>query len=380
MINTLLPFHVYAFLKRIQEFLKLPAVYRETISSGKCNVSKLRIIIDLLYIFFKLKTYPQFYNILRLWEKSRSEFVYYYGEGSSLYARRKLRASVQDVDYQIVFDDKYLSMIYLLGLEVPQPRFLGVISGADINHSFFCDLFDDTSITQVIVKPLSGTQGKGVFLVDNNEMHLRENYLKELEDDSFELENTYILQERVQQHDSVSSIYGDSLNTIRFYILYGKSGIVTILGAIFRFGRDGNIVDNVSAGGIAVSVDVRTGKLDSVAYDKDGNQYCEHPSTGFVFEGYRVPFWPEILELIDEVQQATFFYRWLGYDIAITSNGPLVIEINANPQVGPLEMFVGPLLKNENIYNEFKNSKLLYSKAQENIKFNSTYQTNVKVT
>jgi hypothetical protein len=140
-----------------------------------------------------------------------------------------------------------------------------------------------------------------------------------------------------------------------------------ILGAYIRFGKGGNIVDNISAGGIAVGIDPYSGKTGPVAYDDPAKKYYEHPDTNVNFCNFMIPDWEEVLEIAKKVQKSTFFYKLLGLDIAISQNGPVVIEINANPEMSYQEMYTRPFLKDKEILSEFAKYDLLFNKPQKNL-------------
>jgi hypothetical protein len=87
-------------------------------------------------------------------------------------------------------------------------------------------------------------------------------------------------------------------------------------------------VDNYHAGGFASPIDIATGRV-GPGIAKDGfERVGAHPESGVRFEGMTLPFWDETLALVKRV--APFFYdlRTLGWDIAITNSGPMIIEAN----------------------------------------------------
>jgi glutathione synthase/RimK-type ligase-like ATP-grasp enzyme len=54
-----------------------------------------------------------------------------------------------------------------------------------------------------------------------------------------------------------------------------------------------------------------------------------HPDTGNVIEGFRIPMWAEVVELLERGQRSLPDLRTLGWDIAVTDDGPLIVETNA---------------------------------------------------
>ena len=118
---------------------------------------------------------------------------------------------------------------------------------------------------------------------------------------------------------------------------------------------------------VAVGVDLKTGQLMENAYDKLGNRYERHPISQTVFRGYQIPYWEDILKMASMIQKRFSFYRLLGMDIAITKKGPVLIEINANPDIIFQEQTSGPLLADAKIIREFEKYDLLINQYQKRI-------------
>ncbi len=64
----------------------------------------------------------------------------------------------------------------------------------------------------------------------------------------------------------------------------------------------------------------------------DGRAAERHPDTGALFSEAIVPFWREARELVLEAHRKAFSrFVFLGWDVAITSDGPVLIETNSGP-------------------------------------------------
>ena len=53
-----------------------------------------------------------------------------------------------------------------------------------------------------------------------------------------------------------------------------------------------------------------------------------HPDTNVVFDGYKIPYYKEALALAKSCMKIFYGIKTVGWDIAITSDGPIVIEGN----------------------------------------------------
>lgn len=66
----------------------------------------------------------------------------------------------------------------------------------------------------------------------------------------------------------------------------------------------------------------------------DGVAVTCHPDTGATIPGAEIPFWPDALALAQLAHRAAFSrFVFLGWDVALTADGPLLIEANAGPGV-----------------------------------------------
>ncbi|MDH5573835.1 MAG: hypothetical protein OEY89_18870, partial [Gammaproteobacteria bacterium] len=226
-------------------------------------------------------------------------------------------------------------------------------------------IFRNSGQNKLIIKPYMGHAGRGIDMAikHGNKILIRTDG-EELDIANYKLSEKAIIQEVVIQDERIAKISASSVNTIRVVTFYTKSDDVIIVSASMRFGVGTSIVDNWSSGGIAVGINHETGKLMRVAYDKHGNEYHAHPDSGVVFSTYQIQPWEQILQVAETVQKACPFYRMIGVDIAISKDGPVLIEVNANPDIVFQEQTAGPLLKNKKVLNAFAEDDLLINKYQ----------------
>lgn len=127
-----------------------------------------------------------------------------------------------------------------------------------------------------------------------------------------------------------------ALNTIRICTMLIDNKIVIPFG-VFRFsGNKKAIVDNFHAGGyVAPIVDLDKGILGAaieMGLKSPGNWITEHPINHAKIKDLFLPFWAETKELIKRAHRVAFSSRiLLGWDVAITKNGPVLIECNGWP-------------------------------------------------
>ncbi|MBA2882998.1 hypothetical protein HNR65_003355 [Desulfosalsimonas propionicica] len=358
-----------AFVRRCLRFLALPHCYFFYINWKACEVGRLQAIYDLFYIFFRLKFFPENYSLCRLWEKRRSEWKYYYGSVYDALQRSRLRKEVFPIKYRIIFDDKNICYQLCVANNLPVPLQYNLVQPSEFK-TFLSNLFaaPEMKSQKVIIKPLSGRGGKNIHIgyYRKGSIYLKGNDNKELPLNQFSLPALSVVQQYIQQHPKLRQI-SQSVNTIRIVTLLTQVKEVLIIGAFMRFGVQNVFLDNTSQGGIKVCIDVHTGKFLKYGHDKKSHIYEAHPISGFCFEGFQIPFWKEVVQLAHRVQKTFVYNKIIGQDIAITANGPTIIELNAEYDNIGLEQVCGPILRDSKVLKAFDDYGLLYNDKQRSL-------------
>lgn len=129
----------------------------------------------------------------------------------------------------------------------------------------------------------------------------------------------------------MQAFHPSSVNTIRITTIQDGKGGYVIHFAIFRIGAGGSPVDNWCSGGLAVRINP-DGTLSETGLFEDNakSPATEHPDTHLPFAGFRIPFYQEAADLVLRAHReecAPMFA--IGWDIAITEEGPILVEANA---------------------------------------------------
>ena len=358
----------HPLLRNFIRFLLLPYCFFKLVNWKQCTASRLKVAFDLLDLFFRYRCYPDHYSPCRFWEKSRDEWVLFYGSSYNPFQREKLRKVVQPFDGQLLFQDKNKCEEYFKNKGITMPACFGSIKPHENFKKKLNDCFAVEHRDRLILKPLFGSAGRGILLAvkKGNTITVKgKSGMYPAVDISIEEE--YLVQEVISQHATVATLSPASVNTVRTVPLLTADNNVIILSASMRFGVGDSFIDNWSVGGVGVGVDCTNGTLMKYAYDKKGNRYTHHPVTAIRFEGFSIPFWEEICELTRKTQLVSPFYRLIGLDVAVTPNGPVAIEINANPDIIFQEQTGGPLFANSTNLKEFARYDLLYNKRQKQL-------------
>lgn len=178
---------------------------------------------------------------------------------------------------------------------------------------------------KVISKPRDSSCGKGIIIVNADEWNDAASLYKMLEENA-----CGVLEEIVVQHPLMASLYPHSVNTLRISTVANDSGVYPIY-ALIRMGNGGKFVDNLNSGGMAAPVDLKSGVISMPAADKNAVTYSVHPQTNAQITGFSIPFWQEALDMCIEGARVVPQIRYIAWDIAITEDGPLMIEGNHFP-------------------------------------------------
>ena len=194
----------------------------------------------------------------------------------------------------------------------------------------FCDIFKDTE--RVMYKPIAGHRGYGVEAI-----YLTPETMKEI----YDRLATYpegVVEAFIKQHPEMCKLSPTSVNSLRFVTFSSNTKPVTADGkmmdiaySIVRFGREGAIVDNLHSGGMVANVDLETGCLSTDGADRNGDLWVDHPDTGVTIKGFKVPYFEEAREMVKEAIATRKVEGYIGWDIAISENGPMLLEVNDRP-------------------------------------------------
>lgn len=188
-------------------------------------------------------------------------------------------------------------------------------------------------------KLVEGYGGAGFLALDVCEggRHLRHPETgDELEVDALAIEllrqpDGWLIERYLVQHADLAAFNPSSLNTLRLWVLDRGDG-PQVTHALLRVGRQGSQVDNTSQGGLVVGVDVVTGRTQAVPDLRHPERLAtHHPDHGGALAGRDLPHWPAVLALAVQALHAFPHMRFAGLDVAIGPDGPLLIEVNVQP-------------------------------------------------
>lgn len=145
----------------------------------------------------------------------------------------------------------------------------------------------------------------------------------------------YLFQDCVEAHPFFQKMCRGGLPTIRIVTLDRGHGPEPYRCAAKLTG-DGNVADNFwRAGNLLAAVDPQTGMLGPALTQMgiDGEFVTSHPASGEPIEGQHVPCWDEIVKAAIDTARLLQGVAMLGFDVALSSEGPIVVEANSDPHL-----------------------------------------------
>lgn len=150
----------------------------------------------------------------------------------------------------------------------------------------------------------------------------------------------WTIEHKIIQHPEYAKFNPCSVNTLRIYTVRDVStGEIRFLPSIFRVGAWGNNVDNWARGGLIIRI-YEDGSLGEYGFfrPKYGTKATIHPDTGIVFKGQKLPFAKESFEFVKKMHRYLYGIHSIGWDIAVTESGPIVVEANDNWEISALQI------------------------------------------
>lgn len=231
---------------------------------------------------------------------------------------RKMIKRFNDPAYIDIFEDKVRFAEYF-------SDFYGRkwISTSNLTVEKLSDFTSQLRVNKLIYKPVGNAQGQGIHVLDN--IHDIEGLYSSIS----QYGQTAIIEEWISQHTILSNVYPEAVNCIRIISVYVNHKTHFLAGGV-TWGN-GKRIANASASGFVSPVNFETGVLEKPGADFYGHVYEVHPITGVNILGLKLPYWKDTLEMLEKASTVVPQVGYIGWDIAITPEGPVIIEGNTTP-------------------------------------------------
>jgi len=241
--------------------------------------------------------------------------------------------------YATLIEEKNITEQIFRSLDIDQPKTLYKLINNNLydmdmkkqSLENFKDALEFSEYPKLFMKPVNGKGGNGIYVFHRQEDGVYktkggEVLSKELIEKSG-YNSDYIIQLAVNQDKRIADIYPKSVNTFRV-ATENKNGSAKVLCSTLRVGKNDNEVDNGDQNGLVLRVDIATGRIKETAVTRKGEKFSAHPDTGFIFKNYETPDWEKVKAFAVDSANKLAQFTYLGWDIALSEDGPLAIETN----------------------------------------------------
>lgn len=258
--------------------------------------------------------------------RNQDEYIDYY---SFMISRNRVNRLDDWWSYVAILRDKYVFFKFMKSSNIPVPDVFGIINDGELYDSSMNSVQWDTikDETDYFIKIIDGECASYVkHIGDYNDLcseKINKIYKR----------GRYILQRSIKQYEGMNALNPYAINTLRI-VTINKNGNPYVLTSLLRVGtsKTGN-VDNWAAGGLAVGIE--EGHLKKYGFYKPnhGTKTDKHPDTGVVFSSFEIPMYEEAVQLACKAYKCLYGIRAIGWDIAISTEGPIIVEGNDNFEI-----------------------------------------------
>lgn len=266
-------------------------------------------------------------------------------------AEFKLFPFLNPDEYWVVSKDKYICHLMFEDLGLPMtelylyyyPEFEHSTPKVSNDLKSTIRILKEKDISDFILKPVNGNSGVGIMRIKRIDFkgdddcilydHNGKSYLLS------EILGRYpiLFEKYVVQTEQFSRFNDSSVNTIRFMTSLYPDNEVRIFANFIRIGRAGSCIDNIkTADNINALIDIKTGYIYKVLHNKGWRNFEEithHPDSGNQIKGELIENWEEICKKVKDFHKSHPYLKVLGWDIAVTDNGPVILETNGTPGI-----------------------------------------------
>lgn len=269
------------------------------------------------------------YDFQKLSEKGRAEYM---GD----FMKDMLCTKIEDKNARKIFHDKALTYEYFRDyfhrdcIVVDKPEDWSAFSEFTKKHDKF------------LIKAVFESRGKSIYLVDRK---LNEKTDRDLFDMIMKT-GKCLVEEYIVQGAPLSNIHSESVNTVRFATAY-IDGDVKLLFAELRMGCGDSFVDNAGAGGIVALIDIKSGIVSGIGCRENGERYIFHPDSNVKIVGTELPEWEALLKLVKELAAVVPQQKYVGWDLAYSQDGWVLVEGNHRAQMVGYQLCCGHGVRKE---------------------------------
>lgn len=337
------------------------------------GLSALRLLGEqtLLEKFFSINRYS--YYLYRLFEpglswgekKSYLADDYYSEERGE--ANLRLWALLAPEKYRGLYDNKLAFNRFFSSLGLPLAEVYGVydpVHGRTLDGRSLRDARDlrswlaTSGVEEFVFKPVEGAEGHKILVfcgresgdpdrlltLDGEVYDAEQLVASTREDAALRAGNpgadtrSYLIERRIRQHPELTALVGQTLCCIRVQTIVTLEGEPRIIASVCKLQPNPVGVDHLIHHAVGAWVDPDSGALGRGRTRGDLEYVSVLPGTETPFVGFRLPYWPEVKDLALRAAAAFPWVRSVGWDIAISERGPVLVEGNERWAVSLVQM------------------------------------------
>lgn len=307
-------------LKKIKDlnFKKMNTIV--DIISKENNKSKLYIKFDIFRNFLKRGIgYTDYYrgDYINLTKKEKDTYV----TAKSFY---KVIHYFNNYEYICIFHDKlifnkffkdYIKRDYINLKNCTKAEFNDFVNKHDI----------------IFAKDPLGECGHGIKKIITNQIEDKDKFYDELI-----ANKQFLVEEAIIQCNELNEINPKVVNSFRVVTIV-KDNKAYIIGNALRVNQfDSEIIGCTNDVYFSLNEE---GKIDSKVIDDYGNVYKLHPLTNREFSKVKIPNVKEAFEMCKKAALEVPQVRYVGWDVAFSDKGPVIVEGNEYPGYGIIQYF-----------------------------------------
>lgn len=150
----------------------------------------------------------------------------------------------------------------------------------------------------------------------------------------------YLFQKMVKPHRDLIPKIGERLATVRILTIATPEG-PRAFRAGWKIPAAGNVADNFwRPGNMLAGLDFETGRIERVTIGAgfEMKDVTRHPDTGAELIGLGVPDWEKMKATAVEGAKVLRHFGIIGWDMAATDDGPVIVEANETPDFGLVQI------------------------------------------
>ena len=294
---------------------------------------------DHLRLYFEAGVLPPWYYIYELYKRPLKRhargFIYRWESKNGVMALLKERRPPSSI-----VSDKIAFAEHCRSAGIPTVPVVGIAREGQLSW-----LNEEARQSDWFVKPVDGKGGRGIELwvrIDSNrlcnatgQLVAEGELIRMIGEQS--RSRPCLIQPRIRNHQRLGDLCNGALATVRALSCLNEAGDPELVGAVLRMAIGGNhVVDNLHAGGIAAGIDLGTGLVGpatNLGSDVRLGWLDRHPTTGAQITGRRLPFADRIRPFAVKAHRAFSDRILVGWDIAITPKGLVLVEANGAPDL-----------------------------------------------